>query len=308
MSAPIQVAVVGVGKIARDQHLPVIAGNAEFKLVATVSRTPAGIEGVPHFETLDALLASDVSVDAISLCVPPSVRHAMAITALKAGKHVLLEKPPGATVSEVHGLIDLARAQNVTLFAAWHSQFAAAVEPAKAWLKGRTITAAQIIWREDVRHWHPGQEWIWQAGGFGVFDPGINALSIAVEILPGDTFVLNAELEVPSNRKMPIAARLTMRTGPAPLTVDFDWRQTGPQTWDIRVQTTDGDAVLTEGGSKLSIAGVPVTLSTQTEYEGVYVRFAELISTRTLGVDLRPLTHVADAYLVGTQEATDAFI
>ncbi|MFX5656779.1 hypothetical protein ABTE24_21610, partial [Acinetobacter baumannii] len=47
----------------------------------------------------------------------------------------------------------------------------------------------KVIWREDVRHWHPDQEWIWQPGGLGVFDPGINALSIVTEILPQAMFL-----------------------------------------------------------------------------------------------------------------------
>jgi D-galactose 1-dehydrogenase len=45
-----------------------------------------------------------------------------------------------------------------------------------------------VIWREDVRVWHPGQDWIWQPGGLGVFDPGINALSIITHILPARSF------------------------------------------------------------------------------------------------------------------------
>ena len=38
--APIKLAIVGVGKIVRDQHLPAVAGNADFQLVAAASRTP----------------------------------------------------------------------------------------------------------------------------------------------------------------------------------------------------------------------------------------------------------------------------
>jgi D-galactose 1-dehydrogenase len=102
---------------------------------------------------------------------------------LEHGRHVLLEKPPGATVGEVHALADLARRQGVTLFASWHSRHAPAVEPARAWLAGRKILGVTITWKEDVRVWHPGQKWIWQAGGLGVFDPGINALSILTHII-----------------------------------------------------------------------------------------------------------------------------
>ncbi len=94
-----------------------------------------------------------------------------------------------------------------------------------------------IAWLEDVRHWHPGQDWIWDAGGMGVFDPGINALSIATHILP-PFFLTGATLSVPENRQAPIAADLHFADAAGtPIHAVFDWRQTGPQTWDIRVET-----------------------------------------------------------------------
>src|SRR3546814_1601187 len=90
----------------------------------------------------------------------------------------MLEKPPAATTTEICALADHARARGVTLFATWHSREAAGVAGARDWLSGKRIRAAHIRWKEDIRRWHPGQEWILDAGGFGVFDPGINALSI----------------------------------------------------------------------------------------------------------------------------------
>ncbi|TIP51034.1 MAG: gfo/Idh/MocA family oxidoreductase, partial [Mesorhizobium sp.] len=68
--------------------------------------------------------------------------------------------------------------------ASWHSRYAPAVEAARDFLGSTTIRSAAINWKEDVRRWHPNQDWIWAPGGFGVFDPGINALSIATHILP----------------------------------------------------------------------------------------------------------------------------
>ena len=43
--APIHIAIVGVGKIARDQHLPALAKDADYRLVATASRN-ASVDGV----------------------------------------------------------------------------------------------------------------------------------------------------------------------------------------------------------------------------------------------------------------------
>ena len=209
----IRVAIVGAGKIARDQHIPALSATEGAELVA-IADPNASISGVVHFGTLDEMLASKNGIDAVAICTPPQVRHAIAASALKAGKHVLLEKPPGATVGELTPLIAAARQAGRTLFAAWHSRFAPAVEPALAFLADREVKSVVVEWKEDVRVWHPRQTWIWEPGGFGVFDPGINALSIMTRILPRPFFLIRSELSFPSNRATPIAADLTFPTRP----------------------------------------------------------------------------------------------
>ena len=67
----------------------------------------------------------------------------------------------------------------------------AMVSDARAWLKGRTVTSGRISWRESARKWHPGQRWLWEAGGLGVFDPAINAFSILTALLPSPVVVTN---------------------------------------------------------------------------------------------------------------------
>src|SRR3546814_18724024 len=113
------------------------------------------------------------------MCQPPQARFEAAAKAIRAGKHVLLEKPPGATLAEVEALTRLAEASATTLFAAWHSRYAPGVAPARAWLAARHIRRVAIVWKADVRSGHPCQQWIWEAGGFGVFDSGISAISMA---------------------------------------------------------------------------------------------------------------------------------
>ena len=306
--APIHIAIVGVGKIARDQHVPSIRGNRDFELVATASRH-GSIEGVPGFPDIESLLDGVENLDAVALCMPPGPRHAAAVKALAAGKHVLLEKPPGATVSELDDLIASAKAEKVSLFATWHSRHAAGVAKAKAWLAARTVRSLRVDWKEDVRKWHPGQAWIWEPGGFGVFDPGINALSIVTEILPMPIFLTSATLLFPQNRAQPIAADLVFAdsAGEDRASATFDWRQTGPQTWDIHVITDDGELLLQSGGAKLFIKDELVVDQGDVEYADIYRRFAELIAARESDVDLRPLRHVADAFMAGRHAFTEPF-
>lgn len=303
----IVVAIVGIGKIARDQHIPAIAAEPGLCLAATASRS-GGIDGVDNFPTLEALLEARPDIAAVSLCMPPQVRYDIARAAILAGKHVMLEKPPGASVAEVHALADLAAAQGVTLFTTWHSRHAKGVAAAKAWLVDKAITKVTITWKEDVRHWHPGQGWIWDPGGLGVFDPGINALSILTEILPDPVHLTAATLTFPENRATPIAADLAF-VGPDGARVEavFDWRQTGPQTWDIVAETSQGVLRLSQGGAVLDIDGAAWDVDGPGEYPGLYRRFAALIATGTSEVDVRPLVHVADAFLLGRRLITEPF-
>lgn len=300
-----KIALVGIGKIALDQHVPALNASPDFTLAATVSRKGA-VEGVPAFTDFATFLGERPDVTVVSLCMPPAPRYDYAEAALQAGRHVMLEKPPGATLSEVHALQALAEAKGLTLYATWHSRMAHAVAPAKAWLNDKTLRKAHITWREDVRKWHPGQDWVFEPAGMGVFDPGINALSILTEILPAPVHLKKARLEFPGNRQTPIGAQLTFSGN---VTADFDWRQEGPQTWDIEVETTQGHLALRMGGNVLEIDG-QATAGENTimgEYPALYARMAELIARGQSEVDLAPMTHVADALTLGERVTVEDF-
>jgi D-galactose 1-dehydrogenase len=304
----LRIAIVGFGKIARDQHVGAIAAVPGAMLAAVASRN-ASLPGLPHFATVEELLEKGPPIDAVSLCTPPQVRRAQAAAALAAGKHVMLEKPPGTGVAELDPLIAMAIEARRTLFATWHSRHAPAVEPARQWLAARRIKSVHINWKEDVRVWHPGQAWIWEPGGLGVFDPGINALSILTRILPKPVFVTAAELAFPANCQAPIAANLTLTDiDGLPITAEFDFRQTGPQSWDILADTDQGRLTLSGGGRRMAIDGKTVAEAADEEYRELYRRFVALAATGASDVDLAPLRLVADSFLLGRRTIVEPFV
>jgi D-galactose 1-dehydrogenase len=307
------IAIIGIGKITQDQHLPVIAKDPKFQLAAIVSQRGVKQEGVPTFRAPADLYAALPNVDTVAICTPPSVRHGIVREALDAGKNVLMEKPPAPTTAELADLVDHAAKRGRVLFATWHSQYNAAVDEARRRLAGRKLRSLAIEWKEDVKRWHPGQEWIWDAGNFGVFDPGINALSILTKIAPAPFFVKSADLAYPANRNTPIAASLVFSTlaaadSGARFVAEFDWRQEGEQSWNIDVATADGEALrLTHGGSKLYVDGALVREAPMEEYEGIYRHFADLLDAKKSAVDGAPLQLVADAFLVGRRVEVASF-
>ena len=302
----IRLGLVGLGKIARDQHLPAIAQTPGIDLVAIASRN-AQLAGVANYPTIEAMLA-DARLDAVVLCQPPQARFAAARAALLAGCHVFLEKPPGATLSDVEALAALAKAQGLALFASWHSRAAAAVDAARDWLATAGIGAVHIDWKEDATVWHPGQTWLWGPGGFGVFDPGINALSILTAILAEPVRMLAADLDMPANCAAPIAARLALATASGvPITAELDFRQSGPPAWDIIADTARGRLVLAAGGNRLHLPDGLQPVGHEQEYPRLYARFVDLVRAGASDVDVTPLRLVADAFLIARHHAVAAF-
>jgi D-galactose 1-dehydrogenase len=298
--------LVGYGKIAHDQHEPAVAASDDFELVAVAD--PTGRHAtLPSYPDAAAMLSAHPQITAVSLCMPPRFRARAAREVIAAGRHVLLEKPPAATVAEGIEIARAARERGVTAFTAWHSQHAAAIDRARAWLAGTQVRGVRVAWKEDVRVWHPGQEWIWQPGGFGVFDPGINALSILTAILPGELVLTDAELETPANCATPIAARLEIAGHGFSVAAEFDFRQTGPQSWDIVVETPQGELLLAGGGNALSINGEAEALDGEAEYPRLYARFAELVRSGRSEVDLAPLRLVEEAMAKGHHAAGEPF-
>lgn len=298
---PIRLGLVGYGKIAQDQHVPAIKANPAFELVAVATQGQP-CAGVENFRSLTELLASGPHVDAIAFCTPPQGRFALVQQALAAGKHVLVEKPPCATLGEAMALVDQVAQQGVSGLFAWHSRYAPGIAAARDWLAGRTLQSVQIDWKEDVRKWHPGQAWIWQPGGLGVFDPGINALSIVTHLLALPLFVEAAELRVPENCQSPIAASIKMSDAQhLEVLAEFDFDHGHDELWSIEIRCSEGVLRLDNGGALLSIDGVRQAVSEEGEYAAVYRHFERLIADGVSDLDLQPLRLVADSFFVGSR-------
>jgi predicted dehydrogenase len=140
---PTRVAVVGAGAFGRN-HLRVYRelelSGVPVQLAAVVDPSPdvraaaAATYAIPAFESVEALLASGLDLQAASICVP-TIHHASAATPLlRAGLDLLIEKPFAATLAEADALIELATAHNRILQIGHLERFNPAVTAARALL------------------------------------------------------------------------------------------------------------------------------------------------------------------------------
>lgn len=306
-----KIAIIGIGKISQDQHLPVIDKSKDFVLAACVSTRGIGHRDVPVFRTPAELYKAMPEVEIVSICTPPGVRHAYVRDAIDAGKDVLLEKPPTQTIAEFNDLVTYGAIKGSLLFQTWHSRYNEAVDATRKILRKEGVASVRIDWRESVRKWHPGQDWVWEVGGFGVCDPGINAMSIFTEIMPFPVFVESSRLKFPSNKQTPVDVEIVFKSAEKhqpKMSAGFNWLEESGEIWTIAIETQKGTQLkLEKGGTVLVVNGKQTIANPSEEYEAIYDRFAKLLKKGKSEMDGSPLLLISDAFFVGARENVEEF-
>jgi D-galactose 1-dehydrogenase len=309
--APIHIAVIGLGAISFRAHLPSIAAHPDFEIVASADPRPVATEiAGRQYRDYREMLATERGIEAVAICTPPDVRCRIALDAIAAGKHVLLEKPPFPTLGELRLVQAAAERAGVTLMVSWHSRFGGAVERAREILRDEQVAGVEMVWKENASAIHAHKGWMWKTGGFGVFDFGINGISILTRILPMPLVVRAATLWIPDGTQTPIAVAVDfagLRDGDR-LHADIDWRST-TEIRTIDVMTRSGRRVwLPITGHRLEVDGAVLVDEGNLEYQRLYDRFAALIASGESELDDSPLTAIADMCLIGRRLSVSAGI
>lgn len=115
MRKPVKVAVVGCGRAALALHLPALARIRKVEIAGVADPSPEALEaarrgfGVERLAADHRELLEDRSIDAVCVTAPVDAHAEIALAALAAGKHVLVEKPLAAALDECDALVDAAR-------------------------------------------------------------------------------------------------------------------------------------------------------------------------------------------------------
>jgi predicted dehydrogenase len=143
----LRVGVVGVG-VMGSNHARVLAGLPGIRLVGIAdpdqqqARFVAGALGTTAVDDVDALLP--LGVDAITIAAPTHLHHDIALTCIKCGIHVLVEKPIASNPEEGRRIVGAARRAGVTLMVGHVERFNPAVETIKEAIRGEEILSIAI--------------------------------------------------------------------------------------------------------------------------------------------------------------------
>lgn len=145
--------MVGAGPWARAVHAPAIAAHPGTELAGVWARRPAaaaelaGAHQVEPFGEIDELIAAS---DAIAFAVPPAVQAEHALTAAKAGRHLILEKPIAATLDDAARLAEAVDQAGVASIVVLTLRFA---PETRSWL---TEVSELGGWRGGTARWLSG--------------------------------------------------------------------------------------------------------------------------------------------------------
>ena len=201
-----RIGILGSGKIF-GRYVTGLSRYPELKIArvgdidTTRAKEAANEFGIPDWGNDEDLYADD-SVDIIVNLTPP-VHHAATITAaLRAGKHVYVEKPLATTVEDGRAVLEVAAETGTILGSAPDTFLGSASQTARKALDdgliGEPIGASFFIGHSKAEKWHPDPRFLFQAGGGPVLDMGPYSLAILVNLLgPVSTVAASSRIGAP---------------------------------------------------------------------------------------------------------------
>src|SRR5690625_1773174 len=210
----LKVGIIGAGGIAKDVHIPnyIACGNqvevvAIADVVAERAQEVAELYEIPHaFGSYNEMLEK-VEIDAVSVCVPNKFHAEAAIAALKAGCHVLCEKPPAMNTEEAELMMETAKKVGKILTYGFHYRYSPEVEITKSFIDADEmgeIYSARVhaIRRRGIPGWGVFTNKELQGGG-PLIDIGVHMLDTALYLMgyPEPEIVLGKTHQQIGNKK-----------------------------------------------------------------------------------------------------------
>jgi len=153
-------AVVGCGNFARAVHLPNLKKLSDYVLKAAADTNAEAAEaakgfGAAYTTTDYQRVLNDPSIDLVIICTPHFQHASMALEAVNAGKHVLVEKPMATKLEEIGPLVDAVRRKGITFTVGFNRRYSFLAQKARQLLAGRKYPLLLVYRMVDEIWRHP---------------------------------------------------------------------------------------------------------------------------------------------------------
>ena len=187
-------AFIGAGDVVRRSYLPAIAQQSNCKVVAICSQTGQSAKELAELYEIEIVsrhyeeVLQQPDIDTVFICTPTDAHREIAETAMKYGKHVLVEKPLCTTYQDSQALLRQAWGYDKTFYAAFNNQFRVENRWLKTEVLAGNIGEVELIdfeWYRTKRH--KDKTWLYdppRSGGGVLVDLGAHLLHLALSLLP----------------------------------------------------------------------------------------------------------------------------
>ncbi len=170
--------VLGIGDITRKRVLPAVLAEPRSRLYALLTRSPAKAEAYPGALTFTDLNEAlrDPAIDAVYVASPVVLHAEHTIASLRAGKHVLCEKPVAMNYAQAESMAEAARESGRLLGVAYYRRLYPKLARARQ-LIGEGAIGQPVLVEANCHGWleSPERGWLKDpalAGGGPLYDVG----------------------------------------------------------------------------------------------------------------------------------------
>jgi predicted dehydrogenase len=179
----VKIGIIGAGRLANQVHCPSLAACPKATLEAVCDLNQARLEATAHrfgirqqFTDYHDLLERS-GVDAVYVIVSPLAVAAITLDCLAAGKHVFLEKPPGANLAETKALATAAERSGCVTMVGFNRRYCPVLVKAREWVEERgPVTVCMAEFHKNLAEPHYGMstliadvihsvDWLYWSGG-----------------------------------------------------------------------------------------------------------------------------------------------
>ncbi len=192
-SRPVRIGLIGVGAVMDYHHVPAIRLDPRCELAAICDQNEKLLQQrqeewqAPRAISDADALCRDPEVDAVVIATPNHTHRPIALAAVRAGKHVLCEKPLGLNAAEVREMYRAAEAAGVVHMTAFTYRFAPAMRYLRHLLRSGALGEPRHFRSQRFLDW-PETSWGWRqyratAGAGDLYDMTIHRIDFAIDLL-----------------------------------------------------------------------------------------------------------------------------
>jgi len=167
-NSPVRLGIIGCGNVTQNRHLPAIQSLTDLRVVALADIDSGRLThaaqryGVEELYSDYHSLVEDKDVEAVAVCAPLGLHVEMALAALEAGKHVMVEKPVAPSLDAADALVDRATASSCMVMVGYNLRWHRLVRQARDLIRERKLGPMELVvssftagtrYKSDVLEW-----------------------------------------------------------------------------------------------------------------------------------------------------------